>query len=318
VELAFARGYGIGPFNPVLEIGIYGRAGLRNVDLENSANTHFTNTADTPCASPASECLELGVKGSATPQASVGLFAFVGGGVNLVIAGGRVGIRGELDLANFQLPTAAEFTLRRATLPASALLTAIPSIPPPLNAPELGPLLTATTDLIANNLFELTPGIAQYTAPFAIGSNLDPIEGPTVEAQFLSGRIKLWAKAWFLFVTKTYEKTLVSWDGRQHEWHIGEPIVDDATNQEAIRAIKREIGILAAPNMVLLPKLALLPVTGGMDATAASQTVNDALDTQVTEGFAVPFDAHHEEDLGLPWVARSTGGRCEDGIVDPG
>jgi hypothetical protein len=93
--------------------------------------------------------------------------------------------------------------------------------------------------------------------------------------------------------------------------------VDDATNQEAVRAIRREIGILAAPNMVLLPKLGLLPVTGGMDATAASQTVNDALDTQVTDGFGEPFDAHHEEDLGLPWVPRSSGGRCEDNIVVP-
>jgi hypothetical protein len=276
--------------------------------MENRANTHFTDSALTPCTG--TECFDLGVKGSATPKAAVGLFAFIGGGVNLIIAGGRVGIRGELDLANFQLPLAAQFAVQRTTLPAEAMITAIPNLPPPLV-----PLLTSTANLLVPSLFEVPPLVAQFNAPYAIGSNLQSLEGPTVEGQFLSGRVLLWAKAWFLFVTKKYEKELFSWNGIQRSWHVGDPI-----SGNAVAPIVHDIGFAAAPNMVLLPKLALLPIPGAADPAATSATINTSFDTQIikTGPEQIPFDAHQEADLGHPWLPITTpGGRCEIFIPSP-
>jgi len=301
VEFSFVHGVGIGPFNPGIEVGIYGRAGLDDVTMENRANTHFTNSALTPCAGD--ECFDLGVKGGATPKAAVGLFAFIGGGVNLVVAGGRVGIRGELDLANFKLPLAAEFAVQRTTLPAQAMLTAIPALPP-----SLVPILTSTANLLVPSLFEVPPLVAQFNAPYAIGSNLQSLEGPTVEGQFLSGRVKLWAKAWFLFVTKKWEKTLFSWNGIKRSWHVGDPLSGDL-----VAPIVHDIGFAAVPNMVLLPKLALVPTPGTADPTATSAAINTAFDTQIIKlgPLQIPFDAHEEPDLGRPWLPSTSSGRCE-------
>lgn len=306
VEFSFVRAFGIGPFNPGIDVGLYGRAGISNVEMENRANTHFTNTVDTPCGG--TECFELGVKGSAAPKAAVGLFAFIGGGINLAVAGGKVGIRGELDLANFQLPLAAEFALKRTTLPASALVSAIPGVPPSLTS-----ILPTVADFAQANLFEVPPLVAQINAPYAIGGNLEALEGASLQGQFLSGRIKLWAKAWFLFVTKKWEKTLVSWDGKSVSWHVADPISGDA-----FAPFVADLGFNAVPNMVLLPKLALVPTPGNADPVTTSAAINDAFDTQTID-MPIDYDAHEESDLGRAWLPSNgtPSGRCEHFTPDP-
>lgn len=307
LDVAFVKSYPIGIFTPVLEIGLYGRAGIADVELENTANTRFTNSPETPCAGD--ECLEIGAQASATPRAAVGVFAFIGGGVNFVIAGGRIGIRGELDLVNMRLPLTAEFALQRTTLPATALLDTSPLIPS-----ALGSLISGPADLLVSNAFEVTPVMGQYTAPYAIGAELGAPGGVDLKAEFLSGRISLWAKAWFLFWTAKWEKTLVSWKGRELSWRVGEPITGDGI-EGAGSEIRDLLGMVAAPNLVLLPKLALLPVPGFLDPTLASEQINEAFDTQVTENNGIRFNAHQESDLAAPWKPHTEGGRCD--VFDP-
>jgi len=301
LELAFVRSYGIGPFNPALELGVYGRAGMSGIDMQNTATTHFTGTPGKPCLGI--ECFELTATGSAAPKAAAGIFLFIGGGVNLVVAGGAVGIRGELDLINAQLPLAGSFAVERATLTPAQLVLAIPEIPDEVKA--VVARVSRPADLLVDSLFEVPPRAAMLTAPFKVGAHLQSLGDPlAVEAQFLSGRVKLWAKAWFLFITKKWEKTIVSWQGIPREWHVGDPLSDNAFGTLSTIA-----GLLAAPNMVLLPKLELLPVPGTADPMSTSNAINAALDTQATDNDGIRFDAHLESELAMPWTLGSAA-RC--------
>jgi hypothetical protein len=168
--------------------------------------------------------------------------------------------------------------------------------------------LKSVIDLVNDNLFEVPVRVAKFNVPFAVGSQLQPLEGPSLKAQFLSGRIKLWAKAWFLFFTAKWEKTVFSWDGIPHEWHVGELLL--SVDPEKVKALKHDIDMLVAPNMVLLPSLSLLPVPGTADPAATSHAIDQAFDTQVIAA-PIPYDAHLEAELGKPWILSSSpNGRC--------
>jgi hypothetical protein len=321
LDLGISFTYPIGPFDLILEIGVYGRAGLQDAELANTANAHFTDTAATPCAGI--DCFELGVKGSVTPKASAGVFAFVGVGINLGIAGGRVGIRGEVDAINASMPLVGEFALHTTTEPPSVLLSAIPSLPPQFNGGvPIGPNgsnvdLASLSDLITNNLFVVPPLLAQIDAPYSAGGALGNSNDLTVGAEVLSGRIELWAKVWLLGFHKKWTKVLASWQGIHHSWQVGSGISSDATDDAAdripkLKAIKDTLGFLATPNMVLLPKLALLTTPGLADPQSTSDLINAQLDTQYVpvEG-ALPFKAHEEKDIGRAWTSSNSGGRCD-------
>jgi hypothetical protein len=318
LDLGVSFTYPIGPFDLILEIGIYGRAGLKDAELANYANVNYTNTTATPCAG--SDCFDLGVKGSVTPKASAGIFAFVGVGINLGVAGGRVGIRGEVDAINAAMPLVGEFALNSTTEPPSALLAAIPSLPPPLNVSVptgtngSNVNLATVANLVTNNLFVVPPLIAQINAPYAAGGALGSSDDLTVGAEVLSGRIELWAKVWVLGFHKKWTKVLASWQGIHHSWLVGSGISGDAINlvPNKLKPIVDTLGFLPAPNMVLLPKLALLPVPGFADPQATSDTINAQLDTQyVPVDGAPPFKAHEEKDIGRPWTSSNAGGRCD-------
>ncbi len=248
----------IGPFSASVEANAVGKVGL-GADLESGSD----DTADCDGV----PCTRTRTKTTVSPRASVGGYLFFSVGIGVgKFAGVEAGIQGELDFANFQLPIVAEFGLERVVEP----------LGPPAVPDELAAMLDG--DLLVQ------PSAAGFSVPYSYGARL--------VGKFLSGRIALKVRAWLLFFSREWKKTIASWDGIVKTWQVGEPGAGDA-----LEPFREELGLGAVPDMVWLPVLELQPPLAPLPAAAVDAEIVSALGL-----------GHNEADLGTPW--NDDGMRC--------
>jgi len=319
LSLPFVKTYGIGPFSVGVEMGVFGRVGLQDVRLTNTANTHFTNSTATPCTGI--ECLRIQATTSMMPHLAAGAYAYVGAGFDLGLVSGSVKVRGELDLINVKMPVAGSFALDRTKRDLNSVVSKL----------DLGTLAKPLIDSgIVNQLtpaaFELVPDVAQFNAPVLLAGSLSPLEGIAPNSSFLSGRVELIAEAkLFLVGKKRWKKTLFDWKGFDRVWNISTPQalpsfaqddVADAISQRILTALRNRnplvgnLDFLPLPNMALMPKLALLATPGKANPTSTASSVQTMLDTKTVPDGLARYASHLEGDIGKPWTDRAGGGRC--------
>lgn len=316
LSLPFVKTYGIGPFSVGVEMGVFGRVGVQDVRLKNTADTHFTNSAATPCTG--FECMKVQATTSMMPHVAAGAYAYVGGGFDLGLVGGSVKVRGELDLINVKMPMAGSFAIERTkrTLP-NAVST----------LSQIGTALVASGAVTSlQNTFELTPDVAQFNAPVLIGGRLSPLEGVEPNTSLLSGRVELIAEGkLFLVGKKRWRKTLFDWKGVDRFWNLSTPqalptfaqadLADTVTARVIAGLAARNplfayLTFIPVPNMALMPKLALVATPGTANPANTDTAVQAMLDTKALPNGLDFYYAHGEADLGRPWTDRTGGGRC--------
>lgn len=286
----------LGPFSCDLEVGATGKLSVITDLINTAAEADPGGCPAIACAADADcgegsctagvcdvppgagdACFQARTQADLTPLAGLSAFAYFSAGLRGgSFAGVEGGIRGQLDLAYFQLPVRAEFGLTRVTRPAGT-----PSLGPPLDS------LLADLQLHDG---APPPSIASFTVPYDFGALL--------EGRFLSGRIDIVARAWALFLERQWKKPLVSWPGITRTWTVAPPATGGANPRPAFLGAG-ELGTF--PDMVTLPKLALADVPGSGDAASIAGLIVSRLGA-----------GHEVENLGLDWLFSNgtASGRC--------
>ena len=121
----------------------------------------------------------------------------------------------------------------------------------------------------------MQPSQASMHLPFAYGSQLGrggAPAGATLGGRFFAGRLEAVVKAWILFFSGEWKKTLVSWDGVERSWHLG------SSGGGEITPFAGSPSPGAIPNMVTLPSLDLGdPPTSPIPAELANQLIGRIL-----------------------------------------
>ena len=243
-------GIGIGPFSVNIEANAVGKVGI-GLDMESGS--------DSAAECDGQPCLRTRSRTNITPRASVGGYLFFSASIGLgQFLGVEAGIRGELDFANFQLPIVADFGMERTVEP----------LGPPVVDGDLG-------DMLGDEVL-VQPSAASFAVPYAYGANL--------VGHFLSGRIDLVVRAWVLFFSREWKKTIASWDGIVRTWQIGEDSGD------GLAAFREELGLGAMPDFVSLPVLTLQAPLIPLPADQVAVEIVDALG-----------HGHFEHWVGTPW-----------------
>lgn len=298
LDVGYRYTYPIGWVNIDLELGAFGRAGVNDMAVENSADMRFDSTDEKPCDDV--ECMRVRAEATVTPWTKVGAFAVaaVSAGYD-GWAGVRVGVRGDLSLLDFEMPITSQFLLDRGIVDqAKAIASAGAAMPE-----QLASVIGTEPSALSEDAYHVTPSLARYHAPFSIGSGLGTADGVNVRASFLDGSLKVFAKVWALFLSKKWEKTIVTWNGIERDWQVSEGGTGNA--------LSGRVGV-SVPNMVLLPKITLVDTPGeDLDGSAAGHVSADLATTQLP-GRRPYNNSHHETGLGFPW--DSEGERCREQV----
>lgn len=274
--------------------------GFRNVAVENSVDMRFDSSDTKSCEDV--ECMRVRAESSVTPWARVGAFAVAAAGAGIdwgkIKAKIRVGVRGDLNLLNFDMPLTSKFLLDRGIIDQDRAIASVGAAMPD----QLSSVVGSDASALAADVYHVAPSLARYHAPFAIGSDLGTADGINVRAQFLSGKLSLFAQLQAFFFNPKFETTLVSWNGIERQWRVA----DGATGN----ALSGRVGI-TVPNMVLLPKLELAE-TPGEDPTGAQASWVSALGTSQLPGHR-DYLSHDESGLGRAWDVDS--GRCGEKVI---
>ncbi len=197
--------HNIGPFRIGVELDVVGKIGF---EATAKSKTDWTAPDAAPVIEP-----EIAAGVQVTPRAGLWTYMSLYSGLDILIATVTAGIQGEFLLVGVELPTIADFGLDRAVVP----------IDPggfPANIPIPGsPLALPTPAGLAGQPALVPPTGAQWRGTW--GYNI------AGDGAWLDGRIKAFLRARFVFVTRQWNKTLVSWEGLRSRFFSITPSLPD-------------------------------------------------------------------------------------------
>lgn len=297
VEVGYSFIVPVGPVPVSVELGATGTWGLRDMRVENSVKTQYSAADGLPCDGV--ECMRVRTESSGTPWSSLTAYAFGGFGKEFKFhglkIGAKVGVVADLDLVKYETPLTSSFALERVTWNQDDADQAVGG-----NIPQqLRGLLGTDPAVLGESQFRVTPQIAQFQAPYALGGGLDSPDEVLTHASFLDGKIKLSARVSLLLGSIKFEKTLISWKGIEHAWKVA-----DGNSGDALRGM---IG-MPVPNMVLMPIITVNDTGGDAEPYTASGQIAGTYEGRETGSYS-----HYEDRLGMPW--DENGDRCAAATV---